>query len=255
MQPELHAPVALIYGFLLVLSRVAGAFIFVPLPGVRSAPDAVRVVLILAITISLFPVWPTIPGDPGIVEFAGWIAVEAGFGLCIGLLVGLLSEAASMFGHLCGVHAGFSFVSTIDPNTQAESPVLSILAETVASLLFVTLGLHRYVIRIFANSLETLPPGKFLLNPRWSEVVIHAASSVFSIGLRLALPVIALLVMVDVTLALLGRIQSNLQIMHFAMPLKMLASIALISIVLTLFPGIYADYANHLLSLAAAISR
>jgi flagellar biosynthesis protein FliR len=255
MRGELHAPVAVIFGFLLVLSRVAGTFIFVPLPGIRSAPEAVRVVLILAITISLFPVWPVIPGDPAIVEFAGWIAVEAGFGLCIGLLIGLLTEAASMFGHLCGLHAGFSYVSTIDPTTQAESPVLSILAETVAGLLFITMGLHRYVIRIFAQSLETLPPGQFLLNPRWSEVVIHAASSVFSIGLRLALPVISLLVMVDVTLSLLGRIQSNLQIMHFATPLKMLASIALISIVLTLFPGIYGDYANRLLHLAAAIAR
>jgi flagellar biosynthesis protein FliR len=255
MQAELHAPVALIYGFLLVLSRVAGAFIFVPLPGIRSAPDMVRIVLILAITISLFPVWPVLPGDPAVVEFAGWIAVEAGFGICIGLLVGLLTETASMFGHLCGLHAGFSFVSTIDPNTQAESPVLSILAETVAGLLFVTLGLHRYVIRIFAHSLETLPPGQFLLNPRWSEVVIHAASSVFSLGLRLAFPVVALLVMVDVTLALLGRIESSLQIMSFATPLKMLASIALVSIVLTLFPSIYEGYAKHLLQLAAAIAR
>jgi flagellar biosynthetic protein FliR len=255
MQTELHAPVALIYAFLLVLARIAGAFIFVPLPGVRSAPEAVRVVLILAITISLFPVWPVLLHDPQMMEFAGWIAVEAGFGLCIGLLVGFLSDAATMFGNLCGIHAGFSFVSTIDPDTQADSPVLSAIAQTTASLLFITLGLHRYVIRIFANSLETLPPGQFLLNPRWSQVVIHAAGSVFSIGLRLALPVIALLVMVDITLALLSRIQASLQIMTFAMPLKMLATIALISIVLTLFPSIYSDYANHLLRLAAAISR
>lgn len=255
MQAELHAPVALIYSFLLVLARIAGALIFVPLPGIRNVPEAARIVLILAVTISLFPVWPHLAHDPAILEFAGWIAVEAGFGLCIGLLVGFLADAAMMFGHLCGVHAGFSFVSTIDPDTQADSPVLSTIAQTVAGLLFVTLGFHRIVIRIFAHSLETLPPGQFLLNPRWSQVVIHAAASVFVIGLRLALPVISLLIMVDVTLSLLGRIQANLQILTFSTPLKMLAALAVISIVLTVFPGIYSGYANHLFHLAAAISR
>lgn len=255
MQAEIHAPIALIYSFLLVLCRIAGVFIFVPLPGVRNGPEAARVVLILAVTICLFPVWPTLPHDPAILEFAGWVAVEAGFGICIGLLVSFLSEAAGMFGHLCGVHAGFSFVSTIDPETQADSPVLSTVAQSVTGLLFVTLGLHRYIIRIFAHSLETLPPGRFLLDPRWSKVVIEAAATLFSTGLRLALPVISLLIMVDVTLALLGRIQSNLQIMQFSMPLKMLAALALVGIVLTLFPGIFSNYATHLLRLAAAISR
>jgi flagellar biosynthetic protein FliR len=255
MQAELHAPVALIYGFLLVLARIAGAFVFVPLPGVRNAPDATRIVLILAMTVALFPVWPKLPHDPAMLEFAGWITIESGFGLCVGLLVGFLADAAVMFGHLCGVHAGFSFVSTIDPDTQADSPVLSTIAQTVAGLLFMTLGFHRFVIQIFARSLETMPPGQFLLNPRWSEIVIHAAANVFLIGLRLALPVISLLVMVDVTLSLLGRIQASLQILHFSMPIKMMAALAVISIVLTLFPGIYSQYANQLLSLAAAISR
>ena len=255
MRAELHAPVTLIYSFLLVLSRVAGAFIFVPLPGIRSAPEPVRIALILSLTICLFPVWPHLASDPGPVEFFGWLAIEAGFGLCIGLLTGFLADSAVLFGQLCGLHAGFSFVSTIDPNSEADSPVLSTLASTVAGLLFVTLGLHRQVIRIFAHSLETLPPGQFLLNPRWGAVVVHAGASVFLIGLRLALPVITLLVMVDLTLALLGRIQSSLQTQHFAMPLKMLAAIALVSFIFTLFPGIYIGYASRMFALAMGITR
>ena len=255
MQPELHAPVALLYSFLLVLARVAGAFIFVPMPGVKSAPEPVRIILILALTVALSPVWPVLTHDPAGVEFAGWMIVEASFGVCIGLLVGFLADAAQMFGQLCGLHAGFSFASTIDPDSQADSPVLSSIAQTVAGLLFVTLGLHRFVIRIFAHSLETLPPGSFLLKANWAKLLIEAGAGVFVVGLRLALPVIALLVMVDLTLALLTRINSSLQIMHFSMPLKMLAAIAVFSILLAFFPGIYAEYANRLFRVAAAIAR
>jgi flagellar biosynthesis protein FliR len=61
--------------------------------------------------------------------------------------------------------------------------------------------------------------------------------------------------MVDVTLSLLNRINSSLQIMHFAMPLKMLAALATVSILLSLFPSIYSGYANRLLHMAASLAR
>ena len=255
MRAELHAPVALLYSFLLVLARISGAMIFVPLPNLRSAPEPVRIVLILAVTIVLSPVWPTVPNDPSFMEYAGWIIVEAAFGLCIGLLVGFLSDAMLLFGQMVGLQAGYSFASTIDPNTQADSPILSAIAQAVAGLLFVTLGLHRYVIRIFAESLQTQPPAKLALNPRWGDAIIHAAGTLFSTGLRLALPVMALMIMVDITLALLGRINAHLQLLHLAMPLKMLAAIATISILLMLFPSVYSDYAGSMFRTAVAIAR
>ena len=55
-------------------------------------------------------------------EYIGWIAVEAAFGLCIGLLVGFLADSMLLFGQIFGLQAGFSFASTIDPNTQADAP-------------------------------------------------------------------------------------------------------------------------------------
>lgn len=255
MQAELHAPLTLIYSFLLVLARIGGAFVFVPLPGMRNGPDAARIILILAVTICLFPVWPVLAQDPSGLAFAGWVMVEAAFGLSVGLLVGFLADTAIMFGQLCGVHAGFSFVQTIDPESQADSQVLSTIAQTLAALLFVTLGLHRYVIRIFALSLETHPPAQMFLNPRAPEVLIHAATGVFSVGFRLALPIIALLVMVDVTFSLLGRINPNLQILNFSMPLKMLAALAMIAMLVMLVPAVYTSYAQHMLELAAALVR
>src|ERR1700761_613523 len=200
MHAELHAPVAFIYSFLLVFARVAGSMIFVPLPGFRNASDQARIVLIFAITICLFPVWPAIPPNPSIIEFAGWIAIETGFGLGIGLLVGFLSDVMLLFGQMCGLQAGFSFASTVDPSTQADSPVLSAIAQSVASLLFVVLGLHRYVIQIFAQSLQSQPPTRLILNPRWAEPILHAAGTIFSTGLRLALPIVGVMGMVEIAL-------------------------------------------------------
>ena len=159
MHGDLTVPVALIYSFLLVVARVAGALIFVPLPGVSATPEPVRVVLILAVTMALYPVWPTVASDITPLTYCGMVLVDAAFGLCVGLLIGFLSEVGLLFGQICGLQAGFSFASTVDPASQADAPVLSAIAQTTTALLFVTLGLHRYVILIFPQSLETMPPG------------------------------------------------------------------------------------------------
>ncbi len=85
--------------------------------------------------------------------------------------------------------------------------------------------------------------------------MIHAAGTLFSTGLRLALPIVGLMLMVDLTLALLGRINSQLQLIHLAMPLKILAALATISTLLMLFPSVYSEYANRLFRVAFAIAR
>jgi flagellar biosynthesis protein FliR len=255
MHGEFSVPVALIYSFLLVIARVGGAMIFVPLPGIRNTPEPVRVVLILAVTLTLYPVWPVVAPNLSALEYCGLVLVDAAFGLCIGLLVAFLSEAALLFGQICGLQAGFSFASTIDPDSQADSPVLSAIAQTVSALLFVTLGLHRYVIRVFADSLEAHPPGKLLLDPHWGQIVIAAAGSLFSVALRLAFPIIGLMLMVDLTLALLGRINSQLQLITMAMPLKILAALATIAVLLMLFPSVYSQYAGQMFRIAATLAR
>jgi flagellar biosynthetic protein FliR len=255
MHGELSVSASLLYSFLLVIARIGGAFIFVPLPGVRNTPEPIRIVLILAMTMALYPVWPAVAQNLGALEFCGLILIEAAFGLCVGLFVAFLSEIGLLFGQICGLQAGFSYASTIDPESQADSPVLSVIAQTVSALLFVTLGLHRHVIRLFAESLERVPPGKLFIDRAWGDIVIHAAGSLLSVGLRLALPIVGLMLMVDVTLALLSRINSQLQLITMAMPLKILAALATISVLLMLFPAVYSGYAEQMFRSAAHLAR
>ena len=54
-------------------------------------------------------------------------------------------------------------------------------------------------------------------------------AALFTVGMRLALPVVALLVMVDVALALLGRLNPQLQLLSLAFPAKMLIALLVLS--------------------------
>ena len=63
--------------------------------------------------------------------------------------------------------------------------------------------------------------------------------------MRLALPVVALLVMVDVALALMGRLNAQLQLLSLAFPAKMLLALLMLSWVAALFPRIMMELSGH----------
>lgn len=66
MHTELRLALPTLYGFLLVLARVAGALVFVPLPGINAGPEPARVVLALGFAVALFPAWPVVAmTEPG----------------------------------------------------------------------------------------------------------------------------------------------------------------------------------------------
>jgi flagellar biosynthetic protein FliR len=253
MHADPSLPLPTVFAFLLVLARVSGAFIFVPMPGFSAGPEPVRIGLCLAITLGVSPLWPVLHSVPDAGTLVGWLLMEVAMGLTVGLVVGFLAEAFGFFGQLISLHSGHSFASTIDPSTQADSGLMVVMAQSVAGLLFFTLGLHREVIRIFCRSLETHPPGTFVLSAATVEGVIRIGSTIFSTGLRLAFPVIGLLVMADLALALLSRINSQLQLNTLAFPAKTLATLAILALLMPVAARVYQDYASRLFEAIPAL--
>lgn len=253
MPGDLSLPLTTIIAFLLVLARVSGVFVFVPVPGFAAGPDPVRIVFSLAVTLALYPLWPVVHAVPETGTLVGWLVMEAVMGLTIGLVVGFLSEAFGFFGQLISLHSGHSFASTIDPTTQADSGLIVVMAQSVAGLLFFTLGLHREVIRIFCASLVTHPPGSFTLSAVTADTLIRIGATIFSTGLRLALPVIGLLTMADLALALLSRINTQLHLNTLAFPAKTLATLAILAVLLPVAGRVYQDYAARLFETIPAL--
>jgi flagellar biosynthetic protein FliR len=246
MPGEVTLSLGLLYSFLLVLARVGGALIFVPLPGVNGAPEGVRAALAAGFTLALFARWPAIDATAvGPMTMAGWALAEAAVGMAIGVPVAIVLEVFILAAQVLGLQAGYAYASTIDPNTQADSGVLLVFSQLMGGLLFFALGLDRQMLRLFAESLSRVPPGGYHPSPAQAEAVIRLGASLFSVGVRMALPVVALLILVDVALALLGRLNQQLQLLTLAFPAKMLISLAMLGAVATLFPRILMQLAGQ----------
>ncbi len=183
----------------------------------------------------------------------GWMLAEAAMGLAVGLAVAFLIEGFQMGAQIISLQAGYSFASTIDPTSGADSTVLIMIAQTTAGLLFFATGMDRLILRAFADSLTAHPPGHFAISVPMVTRMIQAGSSIFTTGLRLVLPLLALLLMVEISLALLTRLNSQLQLMQISMPLKMLLSLTLLGWLLLIFPQVFAQSANRAMQLVNSL--
>lgn|ERR1017187_1397140 len=249
MGGDLLVSTATLLGFLLTLARVAGVFVFVPMPGAGLVNPA-RAILAFGITIALYPLWPHVTAYPAAGTMVMWLIVEAALGIGIGLAVSFVTEAFLVGAQAMSLQAGYAFASTFDPNTQADSGVVVVLMQIVAGLLFFTTGLDREVIRIFARSMETYPAGSFVLTRGAAAQLLAMGSTIFSTGFRLALPIIAVMVMIDISLALLGRVNAQLHLTIVAFPVKMLIFLTLFGWLALLLPVLYRAQSGAMLTAA-----
>jgi flagellar biosynthetic protein FliR len=169
-------------------------------------------------------------------------------GLTIGLAVAFLLETLMVAAQVFGMQAGYSYASTIDPTSGNDSNVLLVFAQLMGGLLFFALGVDRQVMRVFAMSLTAYPPGTFFLKPSAADAIVKLGAGMLSTGVRLALPVIVLLMLMDVALALLGRMQQQMQLLTLTFPAKMLATLAFLAAILVLFLPVYRAAAEHTIS-------
>jgi len=237
MPGEITLGTDLLFGFLLCLSRMLGVLMFIPIPGMKSAPDAPRIVFALALTMCLRGFWPAVSEpNPTALRIASLVLAEAVIGMGAGLAVSFLLEAFNIAAQVFGLQAGYSYASTIDPSSQADSGVLQVWSQLLAAFLFFAAGLDRQVVRALAGSMagqRSWSSSKSML-----DIITRLGTEMFSVAVRLAIPVVIFLLLLDVALALSGRLQAQFQLVSLAFPAKMLVGLVVLGIVASSFPAV-----------------
>jgi flagellar biosynthetic protein FliR len=218
---------------------MSGILTFLPIPGIKSGLEIHRLSLAVLFSILLSPWAPSSVNKLlSIGEIARSAASEAVLGLALGLCVALIQEGIQLAAQMIGLQAGFSYASTIDPSSNADSAILQVLLTLGTSLLFLASGLDSVLFRFLLLGVQTVPPGQWALTPQKASAVLALFPPLFIDGIRCALPVVAILLVIDVALALLSRIQPQLQLLTLSFPLKMLASIVLLAYGTPLLPSL-----------------
>jgi flagellar biosynthetic protein FliR len=245
-----------LFGFLFALARISGVFAFLPLAVYRAAPETSRIVLAIAMALILRSEWKAPVGaEVSIGRIVAGLASEAALGLAIGISLAIVIEVFKMAAQTVSMSAGLGYASTIDPTSGADSTVLLTTAELVAGLLFFVSGADRLLVKVLADSMRLCPPESFVLNKNWALAITQFASAIFGAGLRLAAPLIAVLLLADGALAVLGRVQTHLHLVSLTMPVKLAGTMLLLSMTIVLQPGFFENLMTSWTHLVEGILR
>lgn len=211
--------------FVLALARVGGLFTMAPILGSRTAPVRVRAALAFFLALAMLPAIPAeaataIAKDAGPIRLFAALALEVSIGLTIGLVAEFVFSGVQMAGQLAGIQMGIGISSLIDPQTQDHITSLSQWQNLLALLVFLAVDGHHLLIRAVADSFASLPVGGGFPASDGLGRVLVLAGGIFVIALRIAAPVLVLLLIVNGAMAVLAKVIPQLNVFIVGFPLN-----------------------------------
>lgn len=235
---------------LLVAIRVGGLMTFAPFFGNAALPNQVKAILTLFLTVLLLPVymnaaWPDAP------TFGTWLVMAAGeaaLGLMTGLATQFVFDGMELAGQIVGFQFGFSLVNVIDPNSQVEITVLSTFHEFFALLIFMSLGVHRWLLRAVSASFQMIPPGSLAIASFPAGNLLRMSGSMWVVGAEIAFPVLLATMVVDLAIGFVTKASPQFPAMFFGISVKVLLGIALLYATCAFWPRLLERYFFHALA-------
>jgi len=219
----------------LALVRVSGMVAFAPFFSSTALTLRTKAVFVGAVAFLLAPLVATLPHARITLGFSALLG-ELAVGLVYGLTLALLNEMLLFAGQIAGVQFSFSMVNLLDPTSSIQTPLMGDLFQLMGTLVVIGTGLDRILLASMARSFRVAPLGCYALAPMNALVIVRAASGIFLAALELAAPVLAATMLVEVAVALLGKLSPQLPVMSLTVPLKTLTGFALLIGALALWP-------------------
>ena len=208
--------------FTLVLGRMGGLFSAIPLFGGKGVPARIKITIVFTMTLIFFPVvrahLTRVPTD--VLSLGLLVSREVLIGLSLGLLSQVIFSAVEFCGQFIGMQMGFTTASLFDPTMGTQVSVLSVLENLLATLLFMTLGMHHLFLRAIVDSYEVIPLGAWHMSPELLTFVVTTTGGIFVLAIKLAAPLMASLLAATVSLGVMARIFPQMNIFMMSFPLN-----------------------------------
>ncbi len=239
---------AWLISFIWPLTRILGMIMTAPLFGHRAVPARVKVGLGIFIALIIAPTLPPMP-DVALGSWQGlFILVQQTLiGVAIGFTIRIVFAAVEAAGEIAGLQMGLGFASFFDPQSAGQTLVIARFFNMLAVLVFLAINAHLLLIGIVVESFQSLPISAQPLAAAGFYNVAAFGSSIFAVGLQLAFPIIAILLITNLSLGILTRSAPQLNIFAIGFPITLGVGLIVLNLSLPYFgPHIVAMIENGL---------
>jgi len=209
-------------GFVLIMTRLSGLFLVLPVFSWRTVPVRIRVATALLVSafFAMFTPVAAIDRVPKTVAVIILLAQEATYGLALGIIAQTLFSVVRCAARIIERQMGMAMAEVMDPLTGERTQPLGGILEMIFILLFLSANGHHLFLQALARSYETFPIGTVPSIQVLTGGVVESGSIMLTASLRLAAPILAAFLIMLVVLAIMARIVPEMNILFLSMPVR-----------------------------------
>lgn len=214
--------------FMLPLFRIVAVLTTMPIIGTTLVPRRVRMYLGLAITFVVAPVLPPMPPVQALdLSALLLIAEQIIIGVSMGLCLQMFFQVFVVAGQIISTQMGMGFASMVDPANGVTTAVVGQFFTMLVTLMFLAMNGHLVVLEILIESFTTMPVGGGVpVNNFW--VLANSLGWIMSAGLRLVLPAVAALLIINIAFGIMTRAAPQLNIFSIGFPMTLVLGMVIL---------------------------
>ena len=213
--------------------RTLALFSAMPVLGTRSVPARVRIALSALIVLAAQPTLPAMPVVPLDSALAVMLVVQQVLiGVTLGFAVRVVFTAIEFAGEIVGLQMGLNFAAFFDPISAGTATTTSRFFGTTIAWLFIVINGHLLIVMALVQSFTAFAVGPEPFAFLRATQPQAWGGQIFQTGLTIALPLVAMLLLVNVVLGVISRVASQLNVFSIGFPITL--SVGLLGLLLTL---------------------
>ncbi len=225
--------------FLLIVVRMTCFIYAAPFYGMNNTPGQFKVAFGLFVSYLIY--FTTMPHEQlvynTVLQYATIVLKEAIVGLMIGWGANICSSIVFFAGRMVDMEIGFAMVNAMDPTTRENVTITGFYYQYMVTLILIFSGMHRYLIQAIADTYELIPiAGAVFRSDLMLEAVVAFLSTYINIGFRIALPVFAAILIVNVVLGILAKVSPQLNMFAVGMQIKILIGLGIMFLTTGMLP-------------------
>jgi flagellar biosynthetic protein FliR len=227
-------------GAVLILTRLGAFWAVCPVFSWPAIPEYIKVAaaVILSLFLAGITPFPATAQSPDILEIMIWTGSEAAYGLALGVVAYTLFVVIRSSSSVAEQQIGLTMASVLDPTTEEQEGVLTVMMELFLILLLFATDSHHILLKVLNRSYDHFGIGQIPSIADLTQSVILSGSAMLMLTLQMAAPILAAFLLLMIVMAILARIAPESNILFLSLPVRVGLGMAAMGI-LTPFLGGY----------------
>jgi flagellar biosynthetic protein FliR len=209
--------------------RIGACLMVAPVFGASYVPPRLRLILAGALTLAVAPLLPAMTAVP-LLSAAGALVTlqQLLIGAALGFALQMVFDALALGGQLLANGMGLGFAFNLDPLRGVTTPALGQLYVVLGTLTFLALDGHLALVSTLVDSFKGLPIGESGLDPARLRGIADWGSMLFSGALRIALPGVTALLVINLAFGVMSRAAPALNLFAVGLPVTLIFGLSIV---------------------------